>query len=228
MIKALASGSTGNAYLLGRILIECGIPYPKILKLGGWITPKACIITHSHNDHAKSTKDVAKHGIPIYASAGTLDEIDPKGKLRRAYVMSPETPYQILDWTVTPYTSKHCFGAFYYILEKDNEKLIFSTDNAQIEEDHADLTEIYIEANYSEEDLKKNEYLRDSKRVEAIRVHMSLEDCLEFLNRQDLSTVRKIILIHLSAENSDPADYVNRIQSATGVPTYIATEEIDR
>ncbi len=76
--------------------------------------------------------------------------------------------------------------------------------------------------------MKKNEYLRDSKRVEAIRVHMSLEDCLEFLNRQDLSTVRKIILIHLSAENSDPADYVNRIQSATGVPTYIATEEIDR
>lgn len=220
MIKALASGSTGNAYMLGDILIEAGIPYDRIIKLNGYRRPKACIITHNHKDHAGYIKDIARMATPIYASAGTLNELDPDNKIRRAYAVHHGEQYQILDWIVTPYHSDHCFGALYYVFQKGNEKILFSTDNAWINEDHEGLTEIYIEANYSEEELKKVEHLEDSKRVESIRAHMAIEHCVEWLKRQDLSKVRRIVLLHLSEQNSDLQDYIKRIQRATGIPTY--------
>ena len=225
MIKALASGSTGNAYLLDDILIECGISYDRILQKGGYKRPKACIVTHYHGDHAKYVHDIAKVATPIYASAGTFEEVDPDNRIRRAYRMHHGERYQIRDWIVTPFNSDHCFGAFYYVFQKDNRKLLFSTDNAFINEDHEDLTEIYIEANYSEDELKEAEHLKDSKRVEAMRAHMSVEDCIDWLKRQDLSYTDRITLLHLSMENSNLLDYIKRIERATGIPTFGAMEK---
>lgn len=220
MIQALASGSTGNAYMLGDILIEAGIPYDRIIKKNGYKRPKACIITHSHSDHAGYIKDIVKVATPIYASAGTLNELDPVNNIRRAYAVHHGEQYQIRDWIVTPYNSDHCFGALYYVFQKGNEKILFSTDNAWINEYHEGLTEIYIEANYSEELLKQEEHLEDGKRVESVRAHMSIEDCIRWLKRQDLDQVRRIVLLHLSERNSDLEDYINRIQRATGISTY--------
>ena len=50
-IKALASGSTGNCYLINsELMIECGISYKQIQKGCGYRLSeiKACLISHEH------------------------------------------------------------------------------------------------------------------------------------------------------------------------------------
>lgn len=53
-IKALASGSTGNCYIVDdgvtKIMIECGIPTKQIKKGCGYRTHEigACLISHEH------------------------------------------------------------------------------------------------------------------------------------------------------------------------------------
>lgn len=53
-IKVIASDSTGNAYLISgvkdKILIECGVPMPRLLKGCDYNLReiKACLISHEH------------------------------------------------------------------------------------------------------------------------------------------------------------------------------------
>ena len=49
-MRVLASGSSGNAYLLDNILIECGISFDKILKGVNYQLKevKWCLVTHGH------------------------------------------------------------------------------------------------------------------------------------------------------------------------------------
>lgn len=50
MIKIIASGSSGNCYLLDRIIIECGIPFKKLQKAVNYELKGVewCLVTHGH------------------------------------------------------------------------------------------------------------------------------------------------------------------------------------
>lgn len=62
----------------------------------------------------------------------------------------------------------------------------------------------------------------DSLKKRIKRNHMSLESCKDFLGRSDLSTVRRIMLIHLSAGRSDAARFKREIAALTGKEVVIA------
>jgi len=53
-IKIIASGSTGNCYIIDdsktKIMIECGIPIRNIREKGGFTVHEnhACLISHEH------------------------------------------------------------------------------------------------------------------------------------------------------------------------------------
>jgi len=50
-IKALASSSKGNCYIIGHeLMIECGIPLKEIKKKGGFKVHEiqACLVSHEH------------------------------------------------------------------------------------------------------------------------------------------------------------------------------------
>ena len=74
IFKSLASSSHGNAYVVSdrdtRILIECGISHKKLQKLSGFSLSefKACLVSHEHNDHAKSVKELIERGMDVYMS----------------------------------------------------------------------------------------------------------------------------------------------------------------
>ena len=71
-IKVIASGSSGNCYLISddktSLLLDAGISFKQIQigtnfnisNIGG------CFVTHRHIDHAKSIKDLNKRGVPIF------------------------------------------------------------------------------------------------------------------------------------------------------------------
>lgn len=53
-IKALASGSSGNCYMVDsgpeKIMIECGLPISQIKRKGGFNVHamQACLVSHEH------------------------------------------------------------------------------------------------------------------------------------------------------------------------------------
>ena len=68
---SLASSSAGNAYIVddgkNRLLLECGLTYPKLQKMTGYTLTKfsACLVSHEHKDHAKSAANLLKKGMNV-------------------------------------------------------------------------------------------------------------------------------------------------------------------
>ena len=75
---ALASSSTGNAYIVSdsktRLLIEAGLAHKTLQTLLGFRIAEldGCLISHEHKDHAKAALEVIKDGIPVYMSEGGI------------------------------------------------------------------------------------------------------------------------------------------------------------
>jgi glyoxylase-like metal-dependent hydrolase (beta-lactamase superfamily II) len=198
-MRVLASGSKGNAYTLDDILIDCGIPFDRILKRNKFEKIKYCLLSHWHGDHSKAVNDVIKHGIKVYASRDTFASLKLKSKAN-CYAIRAGGTYELGDWTVYPYEAEHCDGALYFVLEKGTEKILFSTE---------ELLNTNIEKG-----------LIDPARINAVTAHMSIESCCDWLSRQDLSKVRSITLLHLSENNAHELQFINRVQKLTGIPTY--------
>ncbi|MEG0381478.1 MAG: MBL fold metallo-hydrolase, partial [Kurthia sp.] len=75
--KTLASGSTGNAYVVSdgktQLLLEAGIPFKKVQQLMNFETSNlaAVLITHEHGDHIKGMRTFLDRGTDVYMSPGT-------------------------------------------------------------------------------------------------------------------------------------------------------------
>jgi phosphoribosyl 1,2-cyclic phosphodiesterase len=222
-MKVIASGSKGNSYCLENLMVEAGIPYDKVLKALDYPKGlKTCLVTHGHGDHAKYVENYLANGISVYATAGTYRSLGLPLHFK-ARVIQAGYKYNIEGWEVYVYTSEHdADEPVYFVFRKDGEKILFSTDNAVIHEEHKGLTEIYIEANYSESLLNKNieDGYVDPERVNSVIGHMSFESCLDFLDRTDLSKCSRITLLHLSMENSFAEQFVKEIQQKFGIPVY--------
>lgn len=222
-MKILASGSAGNCYMLDdNLMIECGLPLKKIKRLNGFVLPKACVGTHEHFDHFKYFKEFLDNGINVYASAGTWAS---KGisEHHRAFTIRAGYEYEICDWTVSPLEAEHNANEpLAFLFEKGSDRILFATDTACLHDEPTGLTEIYIEANYSEALLEQNiaTGLVPAERTEAVLGHMSFEYCMDYLCRLDLTNCRSITLLHLSSANSNRADFIKQLQQRTGVPVY--------
>ncbi len=63
-VQVIASGSTGNAYLVddGRstLLLECGVRLKEIQSAANFSLHKiaACLVSHEHKDHSKAALDL--------------------------------------------------------------------------------------------------------------------------------------------------------------------------
>ena len=86
-INCLASSSSGNAYLLTinqsatsrsiNLLLECGLAYQQIVRklmlIGKSISDvDAVLVTHGHNDHSRSLKELQNRGKRVYSGKETL------------------------------------------------------------------------------------------------------------------------------------------------------------
>src|SRR5262245_34594520 len=104
-IRALQSGSSGNAFLLETdqiaLLLDAGLrlsrleEYLQELRIG----PErlgGIVLTHEHSDHAHGAATIARElGLPIYATKGTLRQLD----LEECDTVSvaPERPFELAD-----------------------------------------------------------------------------------------------------------------------------------
>ena len=230
-IIPLASGSRGNCYRVtdGRtpLLLECGIPYKEIQKALNFRVSEiaGCLVSHEHQDHSKSAKDMMKAGIDCYMTKGTAEALSLTG--HRLRIVSARKQFQIGSWVVLPFETQHDAAepVGFLLANSAGEKLLYATDTYYIRYRFQGLTHIMVECNYSLDILKKNVEAGAVPRELKNRIlksHFSLDHVKEFLRANDLSRVREIWLLHLSDGNSDVERFKREIQELTGKMVFVA------
>lgn len=229
LIKPYLSSSKANLYEVSdgrtQLLLECGCTFKQMQDLLGFrMTGYAgCLITHEHGDHSLAASQLAKRGVAIYATPGTLEALHLKGYYYKTVPMEYGKPVRINTLTAMAFPTVHNAAqpcGYVITSETTKESLVFATDTYNIGYKFAGATEIAIECNYSRELMSDN--LPDQVRRRIEHSHMSLEACRDFLVAQDLSTVKRIWLVHLSRERSDAEEFRKYIEKATGVRTVVA------
>jgi len=208
----IRSGSKANLYTLdadngNRLLIECGLPYPKLLDALDYKIDniKGCIISHFHGDHSKSAKDLIKNGMDVYASEGTLRGLKIQG-LRRT-----STSYDGLEehgFKVVAFDAQHdCEGAKFFIIGCDGKSMLFSTDNYWIDQEFRAMqfNIIALECSFDEDILQRKVEKKEINEELAKRLlfsHMSNKRCHKYLDEKcDLGKCEEIHLLHMSGSN---------------------------
>ena len=235
-LKVLASGSKGNCYLLqvkNQILIlECGIRYREILKGIDFNLKNVvgCLVTHEHKDHSKSIKQLNMNGIDIYASRGTFESLGIEH--HRAKVIESEKLFKVGNFTIMPFETKHDAKEplGFLINHKEIGNLLFITDSYYCEYKFNNLNHILIECNYSKNILDENienGVIPVSLRNRIVKSHFELNNVIDFLKSNDLSSVKNLLLVHLSSSNANSNYFIQEIAKATGLAMDVAREGLE-
>jgi len=230
-IKILASSSAGNAYRIsdGRtsLLLDAGIPIKaiqvgcefKVTQMDG------CFVSHSHKDHSKAAKDLARLGVEIYTSQGTIEACGLSG--HRIHAIKALQELTIGTFKVLQFDVQHDAPeplGFLFTSVETGEKLLYFTDTYYIKYKFQGLTHIMAECNYDAETLQRSVdagYIPIELVPRLVKSHMSLEHFLDLLKANDLSKVRQIYLLHLSNNNSDEKRFKEEVQKLTGAEVYV-------
>lgn len=215
------------------LLIEAGLSFSNVVKDNDVEISSilGCIITHEHGDHCKHATDVAKHGIPLYASQGTLENLKLKG-YEEKYVVLVNTPFSIGDFEILAFRTLHDatepFG--FLIRHPECGTILFATDTYYLPYKFVEINHILIECNYCRHILDSNytasiiPRVRHSRTIES---HLELGSLCEILSGFDLSKVWNVVLLHLSDQNSDEEEIQERISGVVGLrPIAIARKGV--
>jgi phosphoribosyl 1,2-cyclic phosphodiesterase len=231
IIKPIASGSSGNAYYVSdghsKLLLDAGIPLAQIQRGCGYTVTSlsGCLVTHAHGDHVKGAKDLAKMGVDVYASQGTIDKAELAG--HRIHPVKALEPVKIGTYEVLPFDVEHDAPeplGFLMRSTETQEKLLYFTDTYYVKYRFVGLTHIMMEANYDPETMEQNVRSGriDVKRAKrTIGSHMSIDTVMQTLSTFDLSRLQQVYLLHLSNDNSLADDFKRRVQALTGREVYL-------
>ena len=222
-VEVLATGSKGNCYLLTsgekRILLDCGLPYKKTLKLLDFKLPTAVMVTHEHKDHATAAADFIKHGVDVYMTCGTAMALGLEEN-HRLHLIEVEELFSVGHLAIMPCENFHDAAepvkfavhdfedGVFYVTDTGN---LFGLDFARAD----DATKILLETNFSEETLQ-NSTIDPKLKQRILGNHLSVEKAAKFLEEIDLSACKEIYLIHISARHGDGEEFKNLIQKVVG------------
>jgi len=210
-IMTLGSGSSGNCTIIKSkghiIMVDAGVPkkalLEKLLAVNVNLEDiEAAFFTHDHIDHIRSVDLV-----PIekrYAGLGTVD------LLGAAHFMTPYNEFQIAGFKITPIPLSHdAVNALGYIIEDDEEKLVYLTDTGYVNRNifkYLKNADRYLfESNYDVEMLmnSKRPYFL-IQRIFGDKGHLSNEQAGMYLAKLIGDKTKEIMLIHLSADTNTP------------------------
>lgn len=220
-VEVLATGSRGNCYLLTsgetRILLDCGLPYKKTLKLLDFKLPDAVLVTHEHKDHAHAAKDFLNHGVDVYMSYGTADALELEKNHRLHFVVDYQKflPNGIFEfWSFK--VQHDAAEPMNFFIDGKQDKILYLTDLGNVPKFNSlDATKILLEINFAEEELEDSEIDEPAKK-RIFENHLSLEKAAEFLTATNLSECKEIYLIHVSERHGDGELFGKVIQEIVG------------
>jgi len=225
-LKVIASGSSGNCYLLtenGKTLIlDVGIPFKRIkLALGYDLTQvDGVLCSHEHFDHAQAVKDIIRAGIPIYLSDGTARALTGS-QPHCAADLGPSGNILMGDWTIRPFSVEHdaldpvgFIIVYKYVPEAP--RTVYITDTGYTKYLPFRPTNLIIECSYCEDILERNQFNMGERYLRMKMHHFGLNRVKTFLELLDRRELKTIVLVHLSATNSDVPRMIREVQDVTG------------
>lgn len=214
-LKVLGSGSSGNCYILESdteaLIIEAGVSFKEVKVALGFNVRKivGVVAGHCHSDHSKYLSDYDKAGVKVLAPYKEYMNVARMG-----------------NFWIKPFELVHdveCYG--FYIKHPDIGSLIYASDTEYIKYRFKNLNHILAEANYSD-DLINNEAVN---REHVLRGHMSLQTALDFISTNDNPALRNVVLLHLSDNNADSAQFLQKTNQTVkyGADCYIAEKGLE-
>ena len=210
LFDIVASGSKGNATLIKHkstlILIDLGIT---LVRLNEALTSlnlnlkdiDAAIFTHEHSDHLNGLKCISPK--KMYALKGTLPS-------SLSNVVNLYEPFIIKDIKITPFRTSHdATNPCGYMLESDDEKLVYMTDTGVFLEETlpyiSNPNYLIIESNHDiQMEMRTHRSFALKQRILSEHGHLCNEDsafaALEIIGDR----TSDIILAHLSEEANTP------------------------
>ena len=219
---SIASGSSGNCIYIGsaqnHILVDAGLSGKRVeaglgsLELTGQDV-NGILITHEHSDHIKGLGVLArKHGIPIYATAGTAAAIKEAGlgKIDDSLFVEikADEPFSIGDLEISPFRVSHdAADPVAYRVNCGSKSVAIATDLGVYTDYTVDklkgLDVLLLEANHDIHMLEVGAYPYYLKRrIASDRGHLSNETAGKLLCRVLHDNLKAIQLGHLSKENN--------------------------
>lgn len=217
--RALASGSSGNAYLLRTekvaLLFEVGVRLPALrsyLAQEG-VTPgdlTAAFVSHEHRDHCASAAELAtKHGTTIHANADVLRAAGLHD-LSRAAVLEVGRPTLFGDVEITSFPVEHdASRPVGYVIRVAGRTITIATDLGRVTAAVADAVcsadLVVLEANHDPHLLANSRYPdRLRRRVAGPNGHLSNSQAGNILLNHAKGADTEVWLAHLSKQNNTP------------------------
>lgn len=205
-LTCVGSGSKGNCYLLEEndqiLILDAGMPIKDIKRCLGFDISNVvgCCITHAHNDHAKSVKDVRLMGLPVFAPY--------MGEKRKQSVQFGG--YRITSFEV-PHDGVPCVG---FYITHGGHRMIYCTDMEFIPVNfkRQRLTDMIIECNHCDDLMSEDEI----KYSHSVLGHASLEVTKGIVKANKTSALSSIILCHLSDSWADEDRMLSEIEKVAG------------
>ena len=220
---SLFSSSSGNCTYVGSshggILIDVGVSAKRVECALADIGVDPCtiegiFITHEHSDHVKGIKVfAARHGIKVWASAGTLagmeeqDALSPKIQTMVIPDSGTEAAGIYIRPFRTPHDSRESTG--YSMVTPDGKRIAIATDIGKMTDTVMDAIHgsdlVLLESNHDVGMLQNGPYPFFLKqRILSDHGHLSNGSCALELPALINSGTTRIILGHLSRKNNLP------------------------
>lgn len=224
-LAILGSGSGGNAVIVEsagrRLLIDAGFSCREIERRLGALGAKASsletlVLTHEHQDHVRGAdRLVSKHGLELYATAGTL-EGSPLGERSRtaAHVIRSGEPFEIkgggfrVEPFLLPHDAREPVG---FVVEDAAGRRLGLVADLGTRTQLAwaklrDLDALIVETNHDLQMLRQGPYPWHLKqRVAGRHGHLSNHEAADGLPELVCERLRWVVLYHLSKTNNLPA-----------------------
>jgi glyoxylase-like metal-dependent hydrolase (beta-lactamase superfamily II) len=201
-IVCIGSGSSGNSYAVydsrGKyILLDCGLPYAKIMKAVGYDLENlvAVFVTHCHKDHCDAVPAFAKKFIPMYGNKDLAEWYDGMSEVVNGM--------EVDGFKIQTFELVHSVDNKAFIIDtRDGIRVLYCTDTKYIPKVVRNVNYAIVEANYSD-DIVLDRKLDGEESRSQFEWHQCFDDCLEYLEKINGVSLRGVILTHLSDENSN-------------------------
>ena len=155
-----------------------------------------------------TAKEFIRRGVQIFAHEEVIKEADLKG-------FSPLLSHfqnKVGGFTIQTFETPHNVPNYGFLIQTPtNERILFLTDTTGTNLRFRDINAILVECNHDDETLLDNLDKHDIS-MSHPEYHLGLRDCITFCKENYSSSLKQVILIHMSSTNINENYAVESVQ----------------